>query len=64
MDPAHNGTGTSFGHTNLTVETAYHYRVRAWHDDVADEWSGTASATTQATPNRLTTGKPAIMGTA
>ena len=56
MDPAHSGTEASYRNAGLTAETAYHHRLRALNDDVAGEWSGPASAMTQATPNRPAAG--------
>ena len=64
MDPARSGTETSYSHSDLMMETAYYYRVRPLNDDVAGEWSGPASAVTQAPPNRPATGTWAITGTA
>lgn len=64
MDPAHSGAETSYRNTNWTAETAYHHRLRELNDDVAGEWSGPASAMTQATPNRPAVGTPAITATA
>ena len=64
VSPAHGGTGTTYSHTGFEAETAYSDRARAAKDDVAGEWSGSAAAMTQATPNRPATGAPAVTGTA
>ena len=63
VEPAHSGTESSYSHTGLTPDTAYHYRVRGVNDDGPGLWGIRASATTHAA-NSLPTGAPAITGTA
>ena len=58
VDPAHDGAATTYGHTGLNAETAYHYRVRAVNDDGPGEWSAVASATTEAATQQKQQGEP------
>ena len=63
VEPAHSGTESSYSHTGLTPDTAYHYRVRGVNDDGPGLWGIRASAATHVA-NSLPTGAPAITGTA
>ena len=70
VDPDDDGADTTYGHTGLTAETTYYYRVRGMNGDGPGPWALAAATTATLAPkeaqaaNNPATGAPSISGTA